>query len=197
MYGSPLVLNRGHVWSLIEARIHHLQEPFIIMGDLNQVRGWSEKLSSHRRTIPGASVFNDLIFRNRLVDLPSQGVWYTWCNNRRQSVTVYERLDRVLASSSWVTKFTSFSLVTLPIQRSDHSPLLLDSSRMDLRGKKWDRFEAVWLTDLTTQEILHKVWKLPIHGADSCLRHQTILFQHLKNWNALSFRSMKGQIEDI
>ncbi|GMP88073.1 hypothetical protein CsSME_00040189 [Camellia sinensis var. sinensis] len=38
---------------------------------------------------------------------------------------------------------------------------------------------------------------MPIQGADSCLRHQTILFQHLKNWNALSFRSMKGQIEDI
>ncbi|KAI7987616.1 hypothetical protein LOK49_LG13G01472 [Camellia lanceoleosa] len=123
-----LVSNRRvQVWSLIEAKIQHFQKPFIIMGDLNQVRGWPEKLSSHRRIIPGASLFNDLIFRNRLVDLPTQWVWYTWCNNRKESEVVYERLDRVLASSSWVTAFTYFSLVALPIQRSDHSPLLVDT----------------------------------------------------------------------
>ncbi|KAF5951545.1 hypothetical protein HYC85_009489 [Camellia sinensis] len=108
MYGSLFTLSRGQVWSLVEAKIQHFQKPFIIMGDLNQVRGWAEKLSSHRCTILGASAFNELIFRNRLVDLPSQGVWYTWCNNRKESDVVYERRDRVLASSSWVAAFTHF-----------------------------------------------------------------------------------------
>ncbi|KAI8024193.1 hypothetical protein LOK49_LG03G03291 [Camellia lanceoleosa] len=45
-----------------------------------------------------------------LVDLPSQGVWYTWCNNRKETEVVYERLDRVLASSSWTAIFSEFSL---------------------------------------------------------------------------------------
>ncbi|KAI8003805.1 hypothetical protein LOK49_LG08G00095 [Camellia lanceoleosa] len=94
MYGSPCTLAWGQVWSSVEAKFQHFHKPFIIMEDLNQVRGWAEKLSSQRRVIPGASAFNDLIFRNRLVDLPSQGVWYTWCNNRKETEVVYERLDR-------------------------------------------------------------------------------------------------------
>ncbi|KAI7993637.1 hypothetical protein LOK49_LG11G00488 [Camellia lanceoleosa] len=106
MYGSPCILARGQVWSSIETKFQNFQKPFIIMGDLNQVRGWAEKLSSHKRFISGALAFNDLIFRNRLVDLPSQGVWYTWCNNRKETKAVYERLDRVLASSSWTALFS-------------------------------------------------------------------------------------------
>ncbi|KAI8012264.1 Myosin-binding protein 3 [Camellia lanceoleosa] len=94
MYGSPFALAHGQVWSSVEAKFQHFQRPFIIMGGLNQVWGWAEKLSSHRRLILGVSAFNDLIFRNRLVDLPSQGVWYTWCNNRKESDAVYKRLDQ-------------------------------------------------------------------------------------------------------
>ncbi|GMP89308.1 hypothetical protein CsSME_00040946 [Camellia sinensis var. sinensis] len=197
MYGSPFTLARGQVWSSVEAKFQHLQRPFIIMGDLNQVRGWAEKLSSHSRLIPGASAFNDLIFRNRLVDLPSQRVWYTWCNNHKESAAVYERLERVLASSTWTDNFPLFSLVTLPIQRSDHSPLLLDTNRMVPFGHKWCRFEAVWLSNPSTQDILQKIWKLPISDVASCVQRHSIIFRHLKNWNALSFRSLQGQIEDI
>ncbi|KAI7995471.1 hypothetical protein LOK49_LG11G00655 [Camellia lanceoleosa] len=72
---------RGEVWSQVEAIITDLQQPFIIMGDLNQVRGWTEKLSKTRRPIQGAMKFNALIFRNQLVDLPSKGISYTWSNN--------------------------------------------------------------------------------------------------------------------
>ncbi|GMQ05168.1 hypothetical protein CsSME_00050301 [Camellia sinensis var. sinensis] len=68
---------------------------------------------------------------------------------------------------------------------------------MEPLGKKWGRFEAVWLTDLSTQDIIQKVWKMPIPDAASCVRRQAIVFRHLKNWNALSFKSIQGQIEDI
>ncbi|GMP57025.1 hypothetical protein CsSME_00021283 [Camellia sinensis var. sinensis] len=181
MYGSPFTLARGQVWSSIETKFQQFQRPFIIMGDLNQVRGWAEKLSSHRRLIPGVSTFNDLIFRNKLVDLPSQGVWYTWCNNRKESEVVYEHLDKALASSSWTATFSHFSLVTLPIQRSDHSPLLLDTSQMEFLNQKWGRFEAVWLADSSTQDIIQKIWQRPILDVVSCVQRQAIVFRHLKN----------------
>ncbi|CAL5363688.1 unnamed protein product [Camellia sinensis] len=197
MYGSPRILARGQVWSSIESRFQKFLKPFIIMGDLNQVRGWAEKLSSHKGVIPGAPAFNDLIFRNRLVDLPSQGVWYTWCNNRKETEAVYERLDRVLALSCWTTLFSQFSLVTLPIHRSDHSPLFLDTSRIEPFGPKWGRFEAVWLADPSTHDIIQKIWHSPTPDAAACVQRQTIVYRHLKNWNALSFRSLQGQIDDI
>ncbi|GMP66528.1 hypothetical protein CsSME_00026851 [Camellia sinensis var. sinensis] len=169
MYGSPCILARGQVWSSLETRFKKLQKPFIIMGDLNQVRGWAEKLSTHKGSIPGAPAFNELIFRNRLVDLPSQGVWYTWCNNRKETEAVYERLDKVLASSCWTTLFPQFSLLTLPIHRSDHSPLFLDTSRIEPFGPKWGRFEAVWLADPSTQDIIQKIWHSPTPDVATCV----------------------------
>ncbi|GMP99328.1 hypothetical protein CsSME_00046839 [Camellia sinensis var. sinensis] len=148
------------------------------MGDLNQVRGWAKKLSSHRRTIHGASTFNELIFRNR----------------QKDSDVVYERLDRVLASSSWVAAFSHFSLATLPIHRSDHSPLLLDTSQVDLQGKKCGKFEVVWLTDPSTQDLINKVWKMTLQGSALFLlvQRQAIILKHLKNRNTLSYKSMQG-----
>ncbi|KAF5959518.1 hypothetical protein HYC85_000727 [Camellia sinensis] len=68
---------------------------------------------------------------------------------------------------------------------------------MEPFGQKWCKFEAVWLSDPSTQDILQKIWKLPISDVASCVQRHSIVFRHLKNWNALSFRSLQGQIEDI
>ncbi|KAI7998336.1 Pentatricopeptide repeat-containing protein [Camellia lanceoleosa] len=48
------------------------------MGDLNQVKGWTEKLSNNHRPIQGAIQFNELIFRNQLNVIDTRSVFDVW-----------------------------------------------------------------------------------------------------------------------
>lgn len=97
-----------------------------MIGDFNQVLYLYEKHSKVGRPIQGAKVLMNFINDHGFVDLPSSGVRFTWSNNRRGPDVSYEKLDRAVATSGWMQQFRHVVLLALPIQRSDHSPLVLD-----------------------------------------------------------------------
>ena len=89
-------------------------------------------------------------------------------------------------------------MLTLPIQRSDHSPLLLDTSWSKWKSKPVPRYEAVWLHSQDAEVIAQKVWQIPQNGSPmyALLRRQGILLRHLRNRSNLTYRSLQGQIPD-
>ncbi|KAI7990240.1 hypothetical protein LOK49_LG12G02498 [Camellia lanceoleosa] len=99
-----------------------------MIGDFNQVLYSYEKHSKVGRPIQGAKVLMNFINDHGFVDLPSSGVRFTWSNNRRGPDVSYEKLDRAVAASGWMQQFRHVVLLALPIQRLDHSPLILDTN---------------------------------------------------------------------
>lgn len=114
MYGHPVFSERMKFWQELERKLRGCARPVALIGDFNQVRSVEDKWSPKFPMVRGESTFNDLIFKNSLVELPNQGVWYTWSNDRSDSNIIYEWLDRVLVSSDWFEKFPNASLVVLP-----------------------------------------------------------------------------------
>ncbi|XP_028121415.1 uncharacterized protein LOC114318684 [Camellia sinensis] len=198
VYGHPALSERMKFWQELGQKIQGCARPVALIGDFNQVRSVEDKWSPKFTTIRGESSFNDLIFENRLIDLPNQGVWYTWCNNCSDSNIIYERLDRVLVSSDWFEKFPNASLMVLPIQRSDHSPLVFDTDMVVQPKRRIKCFEAIWLMDDTLKHIVPRAWHVLTSGSSqfAVCRKQNIVFNHLRNWSRLSYRSLQGQINE-
>ena len=82
-------------------------------------------------------------------DLGFIGPPFTWCNNRLNTRTVWERLDRVLATSTWISHFPNAQVHHLHAVSSDHSPLSIQitpPSTSRPRPKRIFRFEEMWLS---------------------------------------------------
>ncbi|GAA0160228.1 hypothetical protein LIER_39002 [Lithospermum erythrorhizon] len=62
----------------------------------------------------------------RIEDLPHTGNIFSWSGTRRGR-KVYEKLDRPMGNVAWFDTFTTSSCRDLPVQRSDHGPLLIST----------------------------------------------------------------------
>jgi hypothetical protein len=105
--------------------------------------------------------FGEVLNRCGLVDLGYRGYPFTWENCREAGANVQKRLDRAVASVSWMTMFTLCTIDHVPTSYSDHVPILLhtdlgsNSSRHKRRPRK---FEEKWAIHPECEKIIHDVW---------------------------------------
>ncbi|KAL2893256.1 hypothetical protein RDABS01_009165 [Bienertia sinuspersici] len=55
--------------------------------------------------LPRAKKFTEWRIRNGLIELPSQGPAFTWCNNRGGGELIYQQLDRAYCNEDWRSLF--------------------------------------------------------------------------------------------
>ncbi|XP_074278507.1 uncharacterized protein LOC141602093 [Silene latifolia] len=113
--------------------VNSLDKPFLLIGDFNQVEFSSDKLGGSDKLIRGANLFSYWKNLHCLMDSPFKGPRITWCNNRDCPHRIYERLDKGFASNDWLSLFPNTFIKHLPIQISDHAPIILDTN-MDLES---------------------------------------------------------------
>ncbi|XP_074267464.1 uncharacterized protein LOC141590805 [Silene latifolia] len=129
-----------------------------LKGDFNQVEDHADKLGGDKGTIFGAKFFSEWKTRNLLADIAYKGPKFTWCNNRFGSARIYERLDKGLISSNWYSFFPNTGLLHLPIQCSDHAPIIMDTELLSIHRQRSFKMEA-WCFDYDDcLVILKKEW---------------------------------------
>lgn len=144
VYGHPKVDFRYVVWDFLSNLAPSLVGPWMILGDFNQIKGASDKLSANL-SLRGVVEFQTLINNLGLIDYIPKGPWFTWNNNRSGNNAVLERLDRVLIRPDWLDVFPHMTADTLNISASDHAPIFVSLKyKIPLRSRPF-RFEAMWL----------------------------------------------------
>ncbi|XP_074290753.1 uncharacterized protein LOC141617455 [Silene latifolia] len=146
VYGEPDHTKRGAVWETFTSHLNSLDKPFLLIGDFNQVEFCSDKLGGSDKLIRGANLFSYWKNTHCLMDIPFKGPRFTWCNNRESQHRIYERLDKGFASSVWLSLFPNTFIKHLPIQISDHAPIILDTNMILNTKKKVYRLET-WCFD--------------------------------------------------
>lgn len=114
-----------HLRSLLWDSLQQLLKPystFLIIGDINQVEQYSDKLGESS-LIRGWEDVVSWRHNMNLQDIPFSGPRYAWCSNRENDI-VLERLDRAYATIDWMIKFPQTCIQNLPIVHSDHAYLL-------------------------------------------------------------------------
>ena len=82
-----------------------------------------------------------------MINLGFVGNPFTWSNNRKGLENIKERLDRGLASPSWVHLHPDFSLIHLPAHNLDHNPISLNTNTSSCCLPRPFRFHEFWTKD--------------------------------------------------
>ena len=83
-------------------------------------------------------------------DLDFMGAPCTWCNNQFDGIITWIRLDKGVATSSWIQMFPSTRVHHILGSLSDHCPLWIctdDENAQFYWKRRAFRFEAVWKKD--------------------------------------------------
>ena len=97
-------------------------------------------------------------------DLGFVGGKFTWCNGHPDGYTIWERLDRAVASIEWLDKFPATKVIHLECGSSDHKPILICLNGIPRsRNKPW-RFEHMWLEEEGCRDTVEAAWQFNAPG---------------------------------
>lgn len=107
------------------------------------------------------SYLENFIVETGCIDLGLSGPMITWRNNREGLRHIKQRLDGSLASQEWLETFPKARVQHLISNESDHNRIRLELWRNNISNKKL-RFEAMWIRDISSKEIVKSAWELSI-----------------------------------
>ncbi|KAK1352770.1 hypothetical protein POM88_052608 [Heracleum sosnowskyi] len=88
-----------------------------------------------------------------------QGYPFTWERYPGTNKWVEIRLDKAIATSSWMHLFKDARLINLEVSTSDHNPILLVLMVVDgLPRVRKQKFENVWLREPVCKQIVEESW---------------------------------------
>lgn len=152
-------------------------------GDFNEVTEQNKKYGGNPINNTRVDAFTDCLNYCNLLDLGFKGSRYTWTNKRRNSNTILERLDRVLANNDWLQIYPDTIVQHLPRTYSDHCPILVTLQKHRNPTTKAFRFEKIWSTDPSLVNIIQQSWlhNPPLEEAIQNFK------ENVTHWNRHSF----------
>ncbi|KAK1305982.1 hypothetical protein QJS10_CPA10g01592 [Acorus calamus] len=124
VYASNAEIDRCHLWDDLTsiARLS-MDKPWLIGGDLNEVRYTNEKIGGRPPSLRRLKKFNRFISTCNVQDMKAVGHIMSWTNLQQDRIT--SRLDRTLINSRWLSTFPESFTDYLEPGLSDHSALLV------------------------------------------------------------------------
>jgi hypothetical protein len=125
-------------------------------------------------------------------------IQFTWNNNRKGLENIKERLDRELASPSWVHLHPEFSLIHLPAHNSNHNPISLNTNTTSCFLPRPFRFEEFWSIDSSCGQVIESTWHkfIPNHPVVCLPKKLNNTKSALLKWNSLHFGIIHKKIKE-
>jgi hypothetical protein len=112
---------------------------------------------------------------------------------------VRERLDQGLCNIRWQNLFQKAGVRHLMAHNSDHNPIALDT-HLDLsQGSKQFRFEAMWVRDDSSKEVVRQAWDVQISGSHHyrLAKKFSKVQKDLIRWNKTCFGLSRVKIREL
>ena len=186
IYGQNDRVGRLLLFEEIKTKAVAINKPMLLMGDFNVVLNAGERSGSFRCDL-SMREFSNWIEELGLIDIPLQGVKFTWRRNESKS-----RLDRGLCCQSWLRKFPNLSMLGLERSFSNHNPILVTLESENNWGPKPFRCYDAWFMNPKFKKFLINEWQ---NIPNAPLQHKLkFLKAPLKTWRKDNFDSMDNKI---
>ena len=124
-YEQPDAAKRFSPWQLLEVLKGQSQLSWVVFSDFNEITHFGKNLGGPKRDVGQVREFRECLSRFGLNDLGFVGQRYTWCNRRYGEHRTKLRLDRIVASMSWIERFPKASVHHFAMSISNHCLLML------------------------------------------------------------------------
>ncbi|XP_024199953.1 uncharacterized protein LOC112203181 [Rosa chinensis] len=135
---------------------------WLVAGDFNETLSNADKSRGPPRGAAPMARFRQALVDCDLADMGFSGSRFTWANRFTK-----ERLDRACRNPTWGNMFPCSRVLTLPLSRSDHNPLLVEVNSelvVTHRTPKRFRFEEMWAQHGDCPNVIQKGWMMPSTG---------------------------------
>jgi hypothetical protein len=160
-YGHPNASKRHEAWNLLRFFAAGESELWMCAGDINEIVDITEKCEGGGQASGLMNTFKNTLDFCGLLDLGAYGPKFTWQNGQKGESSVQERLDRVVAKSSWCERFLAIGVYVEATLASNHAPLwiLLEDKSFTRRGRAPFRYEAQWGREEECKAVVKLVWR--------------------------------------
>ncbi|GLT53633.1 hypothetical protein SLA2020_268910 [Shorea laevis] len=175
---------REDSWMLLAHLKHFSPQPWLCVGDFNEIVDQSEKVGGASRSEHQMELFHSTLDGCNLCDLGYQGSKFTWNNYRDAAHFTKERLDRATATTKWCSLFPKVDVSVLATITLDHKTITSSFCCWfrTLGAEKKIKFEVKWNVDGECGALIKAVWAAP----DLSTNLMQCVQMKLQNWmNAL------------
>ena len=123
-YGEPDTQKRHEAWGRLRRLKLRGKAPWLCASDFNEVTKQSEKIGGRIRPHGQMQAFRDILDECGFMDLGFVGPMFTWIKHF-ENYTVWERLDRAIATNDWFSMFLDTKVYHLNVTAFDHKAILI------------------------------------------------------------------------
>ncbi|KAL5543569.1 hypothetical protein UlMin_007353 [Ulmus minor] len=194
IYGPTRSVEKRDFWLNFHKEVDRFNGGWLVIGDFNGVFYRGDRHGGREETSSSSHMIN-AVDNLGLVELPSQGLKYTWSNGRGASQEIKAKLDRGIANADWWNLFPNADMKILPHISSDHSPVVLNSEGCSSFARRPFRFEAIWTRDRRSHWIVEHAWAKGFHPNPSTRFCRSLYHtrRSLSFWNKYQFGKAKVQ----
>ncbi|KAK9689488.1 hypothetical protein RND81_09G062300 [Saponaria officinalis] len=149
---------RQELWHDLASLSSGCSVPWILMGDFNVVLHDDEKKSAGMFDHGSIRDFGDCCQSLQLMDLPYQGVFYSWSINQFADARTWCKLDRVMGNCAWFHASWDVQVDFLEPGISDHSPIVVASTLPAPPQHRQFRFLNCWAADSGFLPLVATAW---------------------------------------
>ncbi|KAI9128591.1 hypothetical protein K1719_000074 [Acacia pycnantha] len=115
IYAQPNEQRRERIWEMLQGLAGEIGEPWMLVGDFNEIRSPTEQRGGGRINEVRCNKFNQWIEDCNLIDMEASGPFFTWKGPKWEGLErVYKRLDRCLGNIHWQEKFEEAEVRVIP-----------------------------------------------------------------------------------
>ncbi|GFY91496.1 hypothetical protein Acr_07g0016920 [Actinidia rufa] len=188
VYAFNTIVGRRSLWTNLDRFNETLTDPWMVLGDFNNVLNIDERSNGHPVTQYEIKDFQQCCNKWGLTDMVYSGAHLTWTNN-----TTWCKLDRAMINYKWISDgLRAHAHFGFPGKLSDHSPCLVSLFDNSIQGVRPFKFFNMWTVHEDFQRI---VWETQIYGSAMfrLCRKLKLLKEPLKELNKKHFSHISAR----
>ncbi|CAM8880738.1 unnamed protein product [Rhodiola kirilowii] len=197
-YGDPVASRRRLSWNLLRRLSQSGDDPWIVLGDFNEVLCDEEVCRIRPRQLWHMNNFRGHMEDCGLSDMGFRGFLFTFTNHREGDREVRARLDRAVANGEWRNLHPKAEVRHLHLHTSDHQAIIVNTmGECEIKKKELFRFEAMWLDHPGLEDLMKNFWEERSDAQYSWPTKLKFCRSILKEWNNRNFGNVQRRIKDL
>ncbi|XP_074277363.1 uncharacterized protein LOC141601001 [Silene latifolia] len=165
VYAPPQPADKLDFWNELEIFVLNIDLPFLLLGDLNEIKSPSEKEGGAKVTNARCVRLSKFLNNTNSIDLPFSGNFFTWRKKKCGSDNVFEILDRALASPNWISIYPNMHFMHHAFTSSKHCPISVNFHDQVHKKALPFRFELMWTMRNDFSKMVKSCWQYQFQGS--------------------------------